>query len=128
LACGDDPPRQIYLNGAAACLAAEAGVLRAEIELLHCVSASCSKAVASACTISESDGTLKLTSRFVMERDRSAEPCSDGCGDFRTACETAEPQPGTYAVAYGSANVSLDFPLATATRLLPDSTVESCDP
>jgi hypothetical protein len=128
LACGDDQPRHIYLNGAAACLSAEDGVLRAEVALLHCLSSSCNALVASACTISASDGSVKLTSRFVMERDTGAQICSGDCGNFRTACETAEPEPGTYQITYGGASVALDFPLATATRLLPDSTVEPCDP
>jgi hypothetical protein len=128
LACGDDQPHQIYLNGGAACLSAEAGVLRAEIGLLHCLSSSCNRLVASACTISERDGSVKLSSRFVMERDTGAEVCTADCGDFRTACETVEPEPGTYRVVYGPASVALDFPLAAATQLLPDSSLEPCEP
>lgn len=128
LACGDDAPRQIYLNGGAACLSTQSGVLRAEIELLHCLSSSCNELVASACTISESDGNIKLTSRFVMERASGARTCTEDCGSFRTACETPEPQPGTYTIAYGGASLTLDFPLTAATRFFPDSSVESCGP
>lgn len=124
--CGADEPRQIYLNAGAPCLTSGEGVLRAEMELT-CLSSSCNTLVASACTISEADGTIKLTSRFVMERAGTA-ACTADCGDFGTACETSEPEPGSYEVRFGAARATLSFPLIAATRLLSDSTVESCEP
>lgn len=128
LGCGDDEPRQIYLNAGAPCLTSGGGVLRAEMELLSCLSSSCNTLVASACTISEADGVVKLTSRFVMERAGDTAACTADCGDFGTECETSEPEPGSYEVTFGAARATLSFPLTAATRLLPDSTVESCEP
>lgn len=127
MGCGDDEPRQIYLNAGAPCLTSGQGVLRAEMEL-RCLSSSCNTLVASACTISEADGTIKLTSRFVMERAGGTAACTDDCGNFGTACETSEPEPGSYEVTFGAARATLSFPLIAATRLLPDSSVESCEP
>lgn len=125
LACGDGR-QEIHINSGSLCLTSEGGVLRAEVELARCLSAACHELVAAACTISEAEGTLKLTSRIVLDPgDESG--CGDDCGSWTAGCETREPAPGTYLLAFGPARTAIEFPLATPTRVLPDGSVSACD-
>lgn len=121
LACGDGR-QEIHINSGSLRLSSEAGVLRAEVELLHCLSSGCYELVASACTIRETDGALKVTSRIVLDPGDEAR-CGDDCGSWTARCETLEPEPGEYVLLFGGARTPLAFPLSEAVRVLPDGSV-----
>ena len=115
------------MNAGAVCLRAEGRVLSAEVDLNRCLSSSCNDLVASACTVSEVNGTVKVTSRFVIE-PAPAGTCTEDCGSWLSRCETREPAAGDYTFTFGRARVPITFPLVAATRVFSDATVTACDP
>jgi len=116
--CGeDDGTTNTFTNDGSLCFRSQA---TDSVEVLvtfdTCLSSSCSHVIEASCSVAETNGTIQVESRAVVENDSGE--CTADCGLLTAQCESAPISAGTYPVTYGANADSIVLP-ATAELLFP---------
>jgi hypothetical protein len=114
-ACQPRDPGELCVRGTATSdgeLLAAGDPLRITVHSSGCLSSSCSKVVAAACTIS-SNNAFEVTANFcVADTSKAGQGCTDDCGTAKADCSFGQPlTAGEHQVKLGSMVIAFQVPI-----------------
>ena len=127
-ACSDDRERlrTVHENVGDLCLGSTAaGTVEIVVVFPTCLSSSCDRSLGSSCTVTVSNGEIRITSRGESETTGPSE-CSADCGALVARCESPPIEPGDYVVVHGEQRVSVTLPHEKSEILSGTAPFDAC--